>query len=67
MAERTPDPDAQARLTTGPHDPVTIEKADGSVWRLNVPRAGMVTVRHPDGRMEEFSVEELVERERARS
>jgi hypothetical protein len=55
---------ARERLTTGPDEPLTIAKADGRVWRINVPRPGRVTVEYPDERpTEELSIEELVARE----
>ena len=57
---------ARERVVSDERTPVTIEKGDGRVWEVNVPEPGRITVRHPDGRVEEWAIAEYFEQERRR-
>jgi hypothetical protein len=52
------DESARQRLEGTPGEPLELEMLDGRVLRFNWPQPGRVTIRHPDGRLEEMSVEE---------
>lgn len=55
--------ETSSRQTTGRNDYLEIEKADGRTVKLNWPKAGEVTIRHPDGREEVLSRAEYVAQE----